>query len=459
MSQLNGDFLVELAKSCIVSTDILAVVKPHLQYSFIPTQEYKAVFKYIFDYYGTSKKAPTIGMMSQHFTDPKSVSLLNKIRETNVFDSKEQIVGTFEEFIKDARFMSLHQKSADLWNEGKRQDAIKILAEESKDIHAFSLKRKMHTRIFGQFDERQFKRQSRDFSLTKIPTGIPAFDYHTHGGFDRGTGLLGLARSGGGKTTFLRSLGMNAAFRGINVLHVAAGDSTREEVEDGYDAWWTGVKTLDIRKGDIGTIDSKRIDKAKTAWLAQCGEVFVHVFEQFHTATIKDVREVFIDLSKEYDIGLVLFDYLEKFDPGDGKKYSTNDEGGRARKSAIAEKIINMATEFKIGVATVTQANDIPFEKWNKPNFVLTRNNISNLKATIDPFAYFVTLNQTMDENDNEIMRIHEDKLRHYKIFSKEATYSIVQRREVGRFIDIGETKKRFWDETRNVVVHDVPRA
>lgn len=459
MAQLKEDFLIELAKACIVSGEILDVVVPHLQYSYLPNEPYKHIFKYLIDYHSANKKAPTIGMLSQNVVEKGTLPIIGKIREVNVYDSKNEIIETFETYIRTSQFFDLHAEAAELFNKGKQEEAISTLASKSKSINEFSLKTKMLPRVFADYDKRQQERRDRDYSSIKIPTGMPQFDYHTRGGVDRGTGLLGIGKSGSGKTTFLRSLGGNAAFRGTNVLHLAAGDSTQEEVEAGYDAWWTGVAMNSIREGSLDGADSKKIERAKKEWLANCGEIYIHVFRQFHQASIMDCRKILIDLLKECDIGLVLFDYLEKFKPGDGKRYGTNDEGSRSEKMAIAEKIINIATEFNVAVATVTQASNVEKEKWNNPKFVLGRENISNLKATIDPFAYCITLNQTEDENDNEIMRIHEEKLRHYKIFSHSSTYPIAQKRDVGRFIDLARTNELFWDTERKQIIRDIPKA
>jgi replicative DNA helicase len=459
MSQLKEDFLIELAKACLVSGEVMDVVTPHLQYTYLPNEPYKHIFKYLLDYHHAHKKAPTIGMLAQNVTQKDTLPIIGRIREVNVYDSKNEIIETFETFIRNSRFFDLHAEVKELFNKGEQEKAIVTLAEKSKDINEFSLKVEMLPRVFADYDKHERERREKDYSTSKIPTGIPQFDYHTRGGPDRGTGILGIARSGVGKTTFLRSLGMNASFRGINVLHLAAGDSTLNEIRDGYTSWWTGVDLHSIREGRMDGADHKKIDRAKQEWLANCGEIYMHAFKQFNQASILDCRNILIDLLKERDIGLVLFDYLEKFKPGDGRRYGTNDEGQRVEKMAIAEKIINIATEFNVVVGTVTQASNIDREKWNNPKFVISREHISNLKATVDPFAYCVTLNQTEDENDNEIMRIHEEKLRHYKIFSHSSTYHVAQKRDVGRFIDVARTKELFWDDAKKQIIRNIPKA
>lgn len=452
MNQFSSDFLVELLKSCILSKDIIEVIKPHLQYSFLPTEVHKELFKFVFDYHTANNKAPTIGLISQSITSAEATDVIAKVKDVNIYDSKDQILVTFEKFIKKNWFYKAHSKAADLFNDQKHDEALEFLASETKLINSLNIKNKGHSRVFADFDKRQAERQTRDFSLKKIPTGIPAFDHHTHGGPEKGAAGLIVARSGVGKSTALRWLGYSAMFRGFNVVHFQA-EGTKAQVEDAYDSMWTGVNLHDIKRGDLSSVDIKKIEKTRKDYLAQCGEIFVCAFEQFHAASIAQCRSILIDIMKDYPVDLVLFDYLEKFEPGDGKRYGTNQDGVSSRKLATSEKIVNIATEFDVVAWSATQASNIEKTNWNNPNWVLTREDISNLKATIDAFAYCGTLNQTIDENDKEVLRFHEEKLREYKIKSYEATYHIAQARSLGRFVDVAKTKQMFWDDVNKRVI------
>lgn len=456
--KLSSNYLNELAKLCLSSQDVTEIVKQHLNYSFIKGEEYKEVFKYIFDYHGIHSKIPTLGTLSQNLPQkPSLINVLNNIRETSIHDGKDQIMQSFESFIKKGRFQKLHEDVKEMYNKQEHEKAMLLLEKESKEINSFCLTSKLHTRVFSDFDRRQQERKQRDFTNVKWPIGIPAFDYHTKGGVEPGRAMLVIARKGVGKSTCLRSIGHNLAFRGHNGIHFQA-EGTKSEVEDAYDAMWTGVPMMDIRKGDLTGKDVETIEKARKSFLAQCGEIFIVSYEQFNSASIAECRQAILDLMKEYNIKWAIFDYLEKFDPGDGKRYGTNAEGERAKKLAVAEKIVNIATEFKIFCATATQASSIEKKDYNDPNFVITRENISNLKATVDPFAYTITLNQTDDENDKDIMRIHEEAFRFQKILSWESTYHIAQDRNKGRFIDIQETNKRFWDPINNKIIKNAPK-
>ena len=120
-------------------------------------------------------------------------------------------------------------------------------------------------------------------------------------------------------------------------------------------------------------------------------------------------------------LDFMCLDYLELFDPGDGKRYGTSNDAERKRREAVSNKLKNIAVEFDIAIFTATQAATVATELLNDPEFVQTRYHISEFKGVIKPFSYFVTLNKTKDEEDNDFMRIYIDKMRKYPI--KERVY------------------------------------
>lgn len=444
--ELTQDLIFEIARCCTLGNDFLETVRHDLKYSFFKKEPFKKLFKAIFDYYDNRASHPTIGILAQEFSGDEEMSaLLDKVRSADVVDKKKDILIGFEEFVRRSMYYQVLVESQELFNSGKRDKAISYLAAEAPKIEQFSLQRKMHSEIFSGFDQRQKRRKERDYSSTKIPTGIPPFDHHTLGGIDLGSSLLIIARSGVGKSTALRWIGFNAALRGFNVVHFQA-EGTREEVEDYYDSIWTGIQYHDLKKGDLDNAKLKIIEKARDQYVSQCGKIFVVAYEQFDTASILDCRSEIKLLLKEHDIHLGIFDYIDEFEPGDGKKYSTSQDGIKARKKAVAKKIVNIANEFKMGTVAATQSNDVPYKEWNKPDFYLTRNNISNDKETVQPFSYTVTLNQTEDEADENVIKIWEDKLRHHKIPRKDRLYKLFQAPKVGRFVDLKMTHITFWD-------------
>ena len=449
MRQLNEDFLIELAKACCLSKDFLETIKMHLKFSSLPNEPYKNVFKIIFDHYDATEKAPSIGVLAQFVNNEQdTLAIIAKIRVTVDID-KVSLLAAFETFLKRSRFVALHAKVKEMFNEQNHDEAIDYLAQESQAINEFTLSIGNYTRLYRDYETRDKARSEEKNFEIKVPIGIPAFDCHTRGGIEKGTALLGIGFSGIGKSTFLRWVGHQASLRRYNVLHLQA-EGIEATTMDAYDAMWTSVPVHDIKEGKISSSMRNQISKALKHNINSAGEVYIRTFDQFGTASILDCRRELIELLKVTTIDVVIFDYLELFDPGDGKRYGTDADSMRALKTATARKIVNIATEFDVVAATMTQASHVQKAIWDVPTYVLTRDNIANLKATIDPFAYCVTLNQTSDENDSDVIRISEEKLREYKVWGNQKCYRIAQDRDVGRFMDVKKTNELYWDAEKN---------
>jgi replicative DNA helicase len=452
IQQLNEHFLLELYKSCLTSKSFLEVVIKHLKFHYIPEESYKKIFEKIVIEYELQGSVPTIGSLTQHFSqareqDDNVLKVLVKIKSVSVVDQKDIILQTFEKFIINAMFHDLYRKMGELHNEGKQAKAIKMLADQAPIISNFSIKGSTYSKVYGGYNDRQADRKSKNkdqLGANKVTFGIHALDFFTRGGMDKGTSTLFLARSGGGKSTILRWIGMCASRAGMKVVHFQ-GEGTEKEALDAYDAGWSSVDLEDIEFGQIPTEKIKKVEKAHRDLLASQGEVYVKASESFDDLTVHGCRDILEDIEKNFGkIDLVIFDYLEIF--GVDGKYFNSETGERKRREDIANKMTNIATAFNVAVATATQANDIAPEKYNNPEFVLTRTHISEFKGALKPFSNFITINQTDDEYDNGIVRLHNDKFRKYKA---KQTVSLAQSLNNSRFYDAKKSLDMFWDEKK----------
>lgn len=444
---LNSDFVVELIKACLVSDKVLNICKKHLKYQYLLTTAQKKVVKSIFETHEVTSKAPSIGVLGQTFsTDTEIITLLSKIKKIVIEPTQfDEILETLEVYIIDSRFRILYDKLGDLYNEGKQKQAIELLTSESKDINEFKIKDKYYTTVFKDFQTRQEERvQSKDsILLEKLTFGVHELDDYTRGGFNKGTSVLILARSAGGKSTFLRWMGLCNARLGRRVVHFQ-GEGTEKECLDAYDAGWTSINLHDIEFGAIPENKKMKIVKAQRDILSNGGEIYVYASESFDSMSIDGSRDILLDIVALHGhVDLVIFDYLEIFTVKG--QYGTSEASERKRREDVANKITNIAVEFKCGTATAIQANDILPEKYNNPDFVLTRSHISEYKGAIKPFSYFLTLNQTDDEYENEILRIHVDKFRKYKKPKKPV--KIYQSRNNSRFYDSSKTLREFYNK------------
>lgn len=447
-NKLSPTFIAELCKSCLSNSKIIDVCVLHLKYHFLESDAQKQVFKFIIDSYQTAESIPTLGVIAQNFSANKEIlSFLNEVKEIKINKEEgEQLLEQFENFIKHSRFIEIFNTTHDLYQEGKREDAIKYMSQESLLVNDFSIKQKYYTTVFKDYGERNDKRiieaRQNKNSRGKIPTGIRELDEIIYGGWRRKTSALLLGQSGQGKSTALRWFGIAAARVGMIVAHFQIEGSESECLE-GYDAAWTATKLTDFDSQDYGEINDstrKLIEKARKDITTRFnGEVIVYATESFDALTVEKSREVLNDIVDIYGrVDLIIYDYLEVMETS---KYYKDE---RKRREKISNNITNIAIEFDAASITATQANDISPENLKNPDFVMTRHHISEFKGCLKPFSYFITMNATPDEYRNDIMRLYCDKFRRYKAGQ---TITIAQKKEIGRFYESERTLSTFYKE------------
>jgi replicative DNA helicase len=261
-----------------------------------------------------------------------------------------------------------------------------------------------------------------------------------NGGPETGECVLWLGDSGAGKSQVLVSVGICAARQGFRVAHLQL-EGTREQCLNRYDAAWTGTLYQDVK---LGNITEKKMQVTKKIVKKLCkNDIIVSSEETFNAKTIVDVRRELKDMEKSYGkIDVIIIDYLELLEVGDGHNYSPSEE--RFRQAKIAKAMKMLAMEFNAVVHTATQSSSISDEQKQDPEFVITRAQLSEDKGKIRPFDIFITINQTRDEAKQEVMRLHTDKLRDYK--NGDPIY-ICNNFAYSRFYDRKRTLNTDWDE------------
>lgn len=445
--KLSKDYVYELLACCISNKKVLDISSTYLKYEFLATDEQKRVVKYLFDTYALTGNPPTYGSITQAFnTNEKVIAFLKKVRDVKITDYIVQnILDTFETFIKDMRFQQLYHKIGALYNDNKAEEAIQMLSMEGTLIAEFSIKAKQYVEVFSQFDERMKKRERRSEEgavlLEKCTTGLHEFDQITKGGFRKGTSFLAMARIGVGKSTLLRWIALCNARMG-KVVVLFQGESTEDEAMDTMDAAWTGITIEDIELANIPDDLMPKIKRVKREIQARGGKIYVVASEQFNRMTIEECDEILDEIEKiEGHIDMALWDYLEIFSTKG--QWSKGESAERRRREDIAEKITNISTKRKCVTGTCTQAVDIAIDLVNNPDFNMTRSHASEFKNITKPFSYFFTLNATTEEYDAQWLRIYLDKMRKHP---GNRVIKIVQARELGRFYNAAATKDQFYD-------------
>jgi len=448
MQELNPNFVTELFKICLRNKRVLESTIPHIKPTYLPDEHYEDIWTTIVKYYQATDKLITIGTLSQEFsTNMEVLSLIANIKNADL-PEVDDILSQLGEFVKSSMFHQAYEKLHDIYVQGKKDKAYELLKDTSEAIGGFSIKEQYFTRLYGNVIDRHNSRvinnEHGSEDSNKIPTGIDQFDNITFGGVNKGDTFCALAQSGVGKSKLLRHIGLHASRRGFKGLHVSA-EGTLDENLDMYDAGLSGQRLWDIEKAKLSNETLNKIKRASRDIRNRGGEVFVEAFEQFDTASLADVRNLIIEIEKVHGkLDFLCLDYFELFDPGDGKRYGTSNDAERKRREAIGNKLKNIAVEFNIATFTATQASTVGPELLNDPEFVQTRYNISEFKGLVKPFSYFVTLNQTKDEKEQNMMRIYIDKCRKY---AGGQIVKIYQRYDRERFYDRKRTINELYTQ------------
>lgn len=444
---LASNFVVELLAAALEKRTVFEIVRQYLKFSYLQIESEKKLWQWVTKRYDRTGKVPTIGQIQQQFQDDENV--LEKLEEISDVEIDEQgghemIVDTFEKFIKKMKFLEANDKIADLYNQGKKEQSWDMFVKYAEDFSKFSIQSAKFETVFGDFAERQAKRRSDDWQFRyKIPTGIDEIDYRLggdNGGPETGECVLWLGDSGAGKSQVLVSVGISAARQGFRVAHFQL-EGTKEQCLNRYDAAWTGTLYQDVKLGNI-TANKMEVTKRIIKKLRK-SDIIVSSEETFNAKTLPDIRREVKEMEKTYGkIDVIIIDYLELLEVGDGHNYTPHEE--RFRQAKLAKGMKMLAMEFNAVVHTATQSSSIEEEQKNDPEFVITRAQLSEDKGKIRPFDIFITINQTRDESKEEIMRLHTDKLRDYK---NGDPIHICNNFAYARFYDRKRTLNTDWDE------------
>ena len=449
------NFVVELIAAALERRTVFEIVKQYLKFSYLQEEAEKKLWQWVTKRYDLTGKVPTIGQIQQQFVDDERV--LEKLEEIGDVEIDENggyelIIDSFEKFIKKMKFLEVNDKIADTYNRGDKEGAWELFVKSAEDFSKFSIQDAKFETVFGDFAERHAKRKSEDWNFRyKIPTGIDELDYRLggeSGGPETGECVLWLGDSGAGKSQCLTSVGIAAARQGFRVAHFQL-EGTKEQCLNRYDAAWTGTLYQDVKLGNI-TAKKMEVTKRIIKKLRKT-DIIVSSEETFNAKTLVDIRRELKEMEKKYGkIDVIIIDYLELLELGDGHRYTPSEE--RFRQAKLAKGMKMLAMEFNAVVHTATQSSNIPEEQKNDPEFVITRAQLNEDKGKCRPMDVFVTINQTRDERKEEIMRLYIDKAREYK--SGDIIY-ICNNFAYARFYDRKRTMDMDWDEWNNEETED----
>lgn len=441
--KLNHSFLDELFRLLFARKEAIEICRRYFKYEYIPVEliEYKKLYNAINDYYTRNNDIPSFGVMSQAFrSDIDVIDLIQKVKKAPVINI-ESFIKEFESFIKEVEFQILNDYIVELYNTGKKEKAIQLCAEKSKEIAKINLKSAAgkFLNVFSDFESQQESRKIFKEKNQLVPFGIKELDEICFGGMDSTDISLVVLRSGEGKSTWLKYTGFYAAYLGFNVLHFQL-EGSYQEAFDKYTQIWTAQSYYNIKKGSIPREEYQNLLQLAKKYQNLKKEITLYSVEKFEDVSMYEIRTVVQDYITlhEKKPHLIIIDSLDLLQPGDGHRYGIDQQGVKMRLQKVAQMMKNLAVELKVPIMTATQASNVPYTVWNDPEKVIDRSHIEGDKTLIKPFSFVFTGNQTTDEKDEKVMRIYVDKLRNYAVPQK--VIYIKTNYELGRFYDVKGT-------------------
>ena len=451
MGKLNPGFMAEIFKLMFSDEVIMRIASEYLKYELIPKEwvGYKFILREAIIQYTEKNKLPSIGAICQKLCDEDAVQLAAKeIKKATLID-REIAIDQLQSFVKETEFELLSRKVHDLYEEGKKEEAIRVNAEESQRILEMSFRSKSggFQSVFGGFHERMVERRMESDTVSekpvKVPFGIDRLDDISFGGMEIGDTTLWIARSGTGKTTVLKWHGYSAAIRGVPVLHIQLEGGVKACMQI-YDQLWSAQSYSDIKSGNISPKDRKKIEQAIKEVKELSSDIEVYGFKKFGQASMGDVRQLCYDYFNTHGKfpGLVILDSLDLVKTGISKKIDSDPDHKKEKLQTCAQLLKNLADEIGAPIITATQTSDVPFEVWNNPDKVIDRSYTESDKTLVKPFSFVFTLNITIEEKANATARIYVDKLRDYK--ESQEVITIATNYDKRRFYHRGRTMEMY---------------
>lgn len=451
MGKLNPGFMAEIFKLMFSDEVIMRIASEYLKYELIPKEwvGYKFILREAIIQYTEKNKLPSIGAICQKLCDEDAVQLAAKEIKKAALIDREIAIDQLQSFVKETEFELLSRKVHDLYEEGKKEEAIRVNAEESQRILEMSFRSKSggFQSVFGGFHERMVERRMESDTVSekpvKVPFGIDRLDDISFGGMEIGDTTLWIARSGTGKTTVLKWHGYSAAIRGVPVLHIQLEGGVKACMQI-YDQLWSAQSYSDIKSGNISPKDRKKIEQAIKEVKELSSDIEVYGFKKFGQASMGDVRQLCYDYFNTHGKfpGLVILDSLDLVKTGISKKIDSDPDHKKEKLQTCAQLLKNLADEIGAPIITATQTSDVPFEVWNNPDKVIDRSYTEGDKTLVKPFSFVFTLNMTIEEKENATARIYVDKLRDYKESQKVIT--IATNYDKRRFYHRGRTMEMY---------------
>lgn len=440
---LTEEFLAELYNSAISNNHVCSSVCQYMEDAFLPDREYQTLHDTLKKLWKAHGVAPKMTVIKQELSVSKAVTgLLEEIQETAQGADPEIIIEQFEAFLKATRFKKAYKEIGKKFDEGYRMEAIRMFYTEADSLNKFTLKRDELIDVGKTFNDRLISNREERENVESSGHVVNRFYIDRLDEMNNGRNLrtqltVCLAMSGVGKSHYARWVGYNAAYiDGLNVLHIQLEGSAKE-ILDAYSASLAGVSTYEYERGEI----SKEAMDATLKTIMECaGALKVKAYPKFgNKVSTMDIKVECDNYRKKFGYfpDVIVIDSLDLLLDASGRNWGAKET--RFQRIAVAEDLKDLAGYTDSWVFATYQAT-IENRDWvNDEKNVLDGYNLSEAKGIQRPCTHLISLNQSANEEKEEVLRIHVAKARFFKK-SHGRTFKICTNYDKEMFYDRGRS-------------------
>lgn len=420
INPLSAEFLYELYATTLRCEALCGVVVQHMRPEYLPDRSFQKVQQVLGNHFTTYKAPPTYAVLTQALGDDyDAVELLNTFREYDQGQNAEALTDLLEAYIKGVRLQEVYAQVGKLYNQSQQPKAEQVLRQYAEWLAGFTLKSSSFVEVASTFAERyeQNRRNVQEQTRSDVPQVtrfyIPYLDALNNGRSLRGQLTCFLASTGVGKSHIAKHIGIRADIDdGLHVLHFQL-EGSEEEALNAYSGGMISRNAYYYEQGKLPEAEMRRLTRQVEQY---AGSITVRSFPRFNARVstldikggIAEYRKV---NSRQPDI--VIIDSMDLLT--DASRRVWNAEHERAKRIAVANDLKDLAADEKVWMV-VTYQSTIEDREWlNDERNVLTEYNCSEAKGLARPCTHLISLNQSVAERKEEIMRLHIAKSRFFK--------------------------------------------
>jgi len=314
-------------------------------------------------------------------------------------DNEKFIKEKLTEYSKKNAFIDVFQTSQTLWNSLQYDDAYTYTMLGINDLYSINYTDDAIIPIEKFEEERQFMINEMSKGTRRVPTNIGPLDDILRGGLERGELGIVLAEPKRGKSICLTHMGATAVMMRMGRVAHFVLEGTKEQAILRYLSRISGIEYHRLEKDEITLEESKLLDAVSKKYMRKLDLI---PFNQHWSYTVLDIEaklKELINAGRKPD--LVVIDYADLLKSGQKLKELRHDQ------AEVYRDLKRLAVMQKFAIWTASQATR-PKDTKEKGE-VLRSKDIAESYEKVRIADLVMTLNQTLEEKKDGVLRLHVD--------------------------------------------------